>query len=234
MLQPQKINPVWADSPCIVVASGSSLTADVARKVRFARWFDHWRVLVVNDAYRLLPYADILYGCDWGWWKHHDGAPKFHGERWTCHSNSMAFVDNKSAVVGTYDLRYVLAANERGFSDDPRQIHYGLPQPSSGFQAVNLALLMGASPIVMVGFDGHAKNGKHFFGEHPQHLNRGTDEGYREFSKAYPPNDRIVNATPGSTIEAYRFVDLEAILRDRRPDWNRPVIDARTGQYSEA
>lgn len=227
MLQPPRINPDWDGEPCFVVATGPSLTSAVAQKVRFARWFDGWRVLCVNDAYRLLPHADILYACDWGWWKHHEGAPKFTGERWTCHSQSTDFVDDKSAVTGRYDVRLVRAVNGRGFSGDPQYIHYGHPQPSSGFQAVNIALLLGASPVVLVGFDGHATNGKHFFGDHPAHLNRGTDEGYREFAKAYPADERIVNATPGSTIEVYRRVDLEEVLRDRGVHRDRPVADAR-------
>ena len=65
----------WTGEPCIVVASGPSLDADTAHRVRMARWTDGWRVIVVNDAYRLLPRADILYACDARWWELHEGAP---------------------------------------------------------------------------------------------------------------------------------------------------------------
>jgi len=199
-----------------------------------ARWLDGWKVIAVNDAYKRLPHADILYGCDWAWWKHHNGAPDFYGQRITCHSDCPQFIDDKSLVAHQYPLRLVKAANGKGFSSDPEHIHYGLPQPSSGFQAVNLALLLGSPRVVLVGFDGHAKNGKHFFGNHPPHLDRCGDEGYREFSKAYLPDERIVNATPGSAIEAYRFVDLETILRDGNVHRNRPVVDDRSDQNCAA
>ncbi len=223
MISPRKISSVWAD-PCVVVASGPSLTPEIAHRIRMARWSDQWRVIVVNDAYRLLPHADILYACDWGWWRHHAGAKDFSGERWTCHSNSQSFIDDKSLVAHEFDVNLVEARDGKDFSHSDC-IHYGRPQPSSGFQAVNLALLMGSPLVVLVGFDGHAKNGKHFFGDHPPHLNRGTDEGYRQFARAYPPDSRILNATPGSTIEAYERVDLAEVLRDRGLHRHRPVAD---------
>lgn len=177
-----------------------------------ARWCDGWRVLCVNDAYRLLPHSDALYSADWAWWRHHKGAPDFSGERWSCHGTSMSYCDDKSLVAHEFDVNFVEARDGRGFSDGG-YIHYGHPQPSSGYQAVNLALVMGAALVVLVGFDGHARNGAHFFGDHPKELRQCPDSGYREFSRAYMPDDRIVNATPSSSIEVYRFVGLEEILR---------------------
>ena len=37
------------------------------------------RVIAVNDAWRLAPWADILYACDGRWWRHHKGVPEFTG-----------------------------------------------------------------------------------------------------------------------------------------------------------
>ena len=198
----------------MVVATGPSLTAEVAHRVRMARWLNSWRVVVVNDAYRLLPHADVLYACDWGWWKHHDGARAFYGERWTSHSFSLNYQDDKSLVAGQFDLNLVEAREGRGFAETGEFIHYGYPQPSSGFQAVNLALSMGVAQVVLVGFDAHTRNGKHFFGDHPEHLNRSDDSGYRDLGRAFMPDARVVNATPGSSIEVYQRVDLEEVLRD--------------------
>lgn len=186
-------------------------------------------MLCVGDAYRLLPHADALYACDWSWWRHHKGAAKFDGERFTSHSTSGQFIDDKSIVADEFNVRLVPASNGAGFSTSENFIHYGLPQPSSGFQAVNLALLFGASRVVLVGFDSHAASGKHFFGDHPDNLRNCTDAGYREFAKAFAPHPRIVNATPGSAIEAYEFVDLEEVLRDRA--LHRDGSVAECGEY---
>lgn len=218
-----------------MVATGPSLTPEVIHAVRMARWMESWRVIVVNDAYKVLPIADILYAADWAWWKTHEGAKSFEGERWTSHSQAPALVDDKSLVAHEYPLRLVLAAEGKGFSSNAAQIHYGDPG-HSGFQAVNLALLLGADPIVLVGFDSHTPAGRtHFFGDHPAHLNRCKDFGYRHMAKAYPPNERILNATPGSAITAYPSVDLgETIQRHRGLHRDRPVTDAATNRGSAA
>lgn len=230
MVSPQKISRCWEGRSCVVAASGPSLTPTVAHAVRMARWLNGWNVLCVNDAYRLLPHADMLYSCDWGWWKHHQGAKSFDGTRWTCHSTSTSVIDDKSQVAGEFDVNLIEAADGKGFSSDQQRIHYGRPQGSSGFQAVNFALLMGATRVVLVGFDGHAKNGKHFFGDHPPHLNRCDDNGYKDLGRAFVPDNRIVNATPGSSIEVYKFVDLEEALRDDSVHRDRPVPDSRSNR----
>jgi hypothetical protein len=49
-------------------------------------------------------------------------------------------------------------------------IHFG---GNSGYQAINLAFLLGARRILLLGFDmGYGKSGKrHFFGDHPGGMN---------------------------------------------------------------
>jgi hypothetical protein len=47
------------------------------------------------------------------------------------------------------------------------KIHFG---NNSGYQAINLAYLLGASSIILSGFDMKVTAGKtHFFGNHPYH-----------------------------------------------------------------
>lgn len=230
-LNPARIDPIWQDEPCFVVATGPSLTSDVIRAVRMARWLQGWRVLLVNDAYKVLPIADILYASDWTWWKTHEGAKSFQGERWTSHSQVQSLIDDKSLVASEYPLRLVAAATGKGFSTDGARIHYGSPE-HSGFQAVNLALLLGAAVVVLVGFDSHAPAGRtHFFGDHPPHLNRCKDEGYRHMARAYPPHERILNATPGSAITAYPSVDLDETIQ-RHSGLHRNRAESHAGADS--
>jgi len=210
VVQPPRINRDWADAPCVVAASGPSLTKEVAWKVRKARWFDGWHVIAVNDAFKLLSYADILYGADIGWWRLQD-LSKFHGARWSCHSRSTGFCDDKSEVYRALSLRLVEAREGRGFSADPQFIHYGV-QSNSGFHAVNLALLIGAPRVVLVGFDMRRVDGKsHFFGDHPAAIRRQTED-YNGFVQAFPADSRIVNATPESALKVYAQVELDDAL----------------------
>jgi hypothetical protein len=209
-----KIKPVerlWQGASCIVAASGPSLSKAVAWKIRSARWFDHWKVIAVNDAYTLLRCADILYAADWCWWKQHDGVKDFHGQRWTCHSTSLNRADDKSEVARVYPLQFVEGRDGIGFAD-AGFIHYG-NESHSGFQAINLALILGCTRVVLCGFDMQRVNGQaHFFGEHPDGLRRSQD-GFKDFLRAYSADDRIVNATPGSAIKCYKAMDLDEALR---------------------
>jgi len=199
---------IWKGEPCIVAASGPSLTADVVRRCQLALW---WRILVVSDAHKPMPWADAMYSCDWSWWRAHDGAKAFKGARHTSHSLDASLADDKSAVAHEFPaVNLTPARNGAGFGRDV--IHYGIPG-SSGFQAVNLAMNFGASRIVLVGFDYRFVGGKsHFFGDH-QGLRQATDDHYRDLARAFGPAPvPIVNATPGSSITCYPTAKLEDVL----------------------
>lgn len=198
----------WAGR-CIVAASGPSLTEDVA-----ALCHDE-RVIAVNDAYRLLPQADVLYACDSAWWSHHNGCPDFAGEKWISHS--LAPKNDNRATADRFGLRVVEGADNVGFSRDPARVHYG---NNSGFQAVNLAILWGADPIILVGFDMRSVDGKtHFFGEHkaplrpPAHF-AGWIRNFTKAAEMLGERPRILNATPGSALKCFPMVDLADVLRD--------------------
>jgi hypothetical protein len=194
----------------LVAATGPSLTPEVAASVKGCN------IVAVNDAWRLLPFAQVLYACDASWWTVHKGASGFAGERWSSHGAAGRIRHNDKALVAAkYRLNLVEGRDGSTFSTDPGFIHYG---SNSGFQAVNLALLMGAIRIVLVGFDMQAVDGrKHFFGDHCAGL-RNTSN-YRNFiqaferaAKALPAGLEILNATPGSALRCFPMVDLHDAL----------------------
>ncbi len=196
---------------CIVAASGPSLTEDVAALCRGER------VIAVNDAYRLLPNADVLYACDAAWWDFHRSGPiGWCGERWTSHSLSPK--NDKRAVAEKWGLQVIEGRDAPGFSRDPAIIHYG---SNSGYQALNLAILFGADPIVLVGFDMREVDGKsHFFGRHKAPLRDNAQFGVwcSKFAKAAEklgPSPRIINATPGSALACFPMMPLAEALNMR-------------------
>lgn len=195
----------WA-GPCIVAGSGPSLTPEVAAKCR------GYPAIAVNDAYRLLTFADVLYAGDGEWWKVHKGCPDFYGEKWTCLSYPREL---KRALAYHYHLQLAPGHKGEGFSLEPSHIHWGR---SSGAQAINLAILWGARPIILVGFD---MNGDHFFGKHPPPLKRTRDyqgfiEWLRQAARLLPPDIVILNATPGSSMGCFPKVNLEEALNESR------------------
>jgi hypothetical protein len=189
-----------------VAASGPSLTEEVAARL------EGCNVIAVNDAYRLLPFAQMLYACDSAWWSVHNGCPGFKGEKWSSHGAAGRVRHNdKSAAAAKYGLKLVAGQDGVGFSFEPDVIHYG---SNSGFQAVNLALLMGARRIILVGFDMH---GTHFFGRHPAGLRNTTSHknfirAFERAAKLLPPEIEILNATPGSALRCYPMMDLNDAL----------------------
>lgn len=107
---------------------------------------------------------------------------------------------------------------ERGCepSFDPGLIRFG---GNSGFQAVNIAALMGAKRIVLLGFDMQATGGKrHWFGDHPGVLNKASK--YWEWAKAMDAaaphyakaGIEIVNCSRQTALTAYPRARIEDVL----------------------
>lgn len=196
----------------IVAATGPSLTKKVAQLCYGIRH----PIIAVNDAWRVLPWAEVLYATDARWWKTHDGVPDFTGEKWTSHNKSIE--RSKPDLAAEYDLNLVHAKNGAAFSADPAYITYGR---NSGFQAINLAMHFGAARVLMVGFDLGLRNGqRHFFGEHPAPL-RNTEPStfIKDFVAAqrFPMPCEVINCTPGSGLRTYPMMLLEDALRGHAP-----------------
>lgn len=141
---------LWPSSTIVCLATGPSLTAD---DVAFCR--GKAPVIAINDAYRLAPWANVLYAADAKWWKWHHGVPSFTGLRYSLQKDAAA-----------WNVTVLQDAGYDGLTADPRGLVKGC---NSGYQAINLAIHLGASRVVLLGYDmGHAKGQpSHFFGEHP-------------------------------------------------------------------
>ena len=158
-----------------------------------------------------MPHADLMYGCDARWWNLHDGCPDFHGQKWSTHEGK-PHSNNKEQVADDFGVSLVRGCAGVGFSTNPALIHYG---DNSGFQTLNLAVLLGSTYIVLVGFDMRFVGGKsHFFGDHDgifQRVEYGSFAAH--FDKAPPPPGvQIINATPSSAINCYPRMHLDDAL----------------------
>lgn len=217
-----RTSPVIADwaEPCIVAATGPSLTPDVISYVRYVRIANNWRVLAVNDAYSVMPWADAMYACDNHWWLAEGrDVSKFAGELWTSHEwidhpHEVHINDAREVVKKFPRVQLVQGQDGAEFSFDQQFIRYG---NNSGFQAINLALLKGCRRIVLVGFDMRYVGGQaHYFGNHPKGMHQNTDEQYRKYidkfafaAQRLPKGVSIVNATPGSALTCFPMMSLE-------------------------
>jgi hypothetical protein len=63
---------LWPGSAFVIVAGGPSLTPEQVAACHGRTMFgSKVRMIVVNDGYRIAPWADVLYFCDCKWWKWH-------------------------------------------------------------------------------------------------------------------------------------------------------------------
>jgi len=144
----------------VCIATGPSLTQE---DVDYCR--DKATVFAVNDSYKIAPWADVLYAADGTWWDHHKGVADFKGQRWTVNSQT----------AQKYGFNYIAGKSQITWSENKDFIATG---GNSGFQALNLAAIQGAKKVILLGYDyGYdpKTQERHFFGEHPAPLNRGSD-----------------------------------------------------------
>ena len=196
-----KLSDIWKGSVAVCIGGGPSLTQEQVDYVR-----GRARVIAINDAYRLAPWADVLYACDVKWWDwHYDKINGFKG--------AMITQDTKAAEKYN-DLFYVRGEAKDGLSLDPGVIHTGR---SSGYQAVNLAVLFGAKKIILIGYDhGFPGNKAHWFGDHPDKV-RSWYERWIPCWETLPDQLKkigvqIINCTPDSALTVFEYKPLNEAI----------------------
>jgi len=209
-----KVEREWEGEACAVLASGPSMTREVAELVRSSGC----RAIAVNnqgiafgDRPAMAPWADILYASDSRWWHNHAReAMAFAGRKVTIAQHGDRepnLIDDSVAVMGNGGVH--------GFDARPTHLRTG---SNSGFAAVHLAIHFGARRVLLCGFDMHGKKGEHWFGDH--YWRRGYRSRYdlfiNTFKKAadeFQARAEIINCTPGSALTCFPFMDLKEALR---------------------
>lgn len=165
-------------------------------------------IVAVNTSFRLLPNADVLYAGDLQWWKfHYDeiGRRGFKGELWT--------VDH--AATRYPGVQRIKSAHAPGLG--LTKIH---TNGNSGFSAINLAYLMGARIVLLIGFDMKLgpEGQKHWHADYPTGMVQGQQFGDWIHKGATLAKDaernglEIINCTPGSALSCFPMSTLEQEL----------------------
>jgi hypothetical protein len=198
-----------AGGNAFLLAPGPSLTAADVARVR-----GRGLIIAVNDAWRLAPWADVLYASDHPWWRRYRGVPGFTGEKHTIGAHrlsSQGLPGPDYAALRVWQNRGTL-----GLERSPGALRTG---GNSGYAALNLAVQLGARHIVLLGYNMGPVNGRtHFFGDHPSGLNNRSP--YAAFVRAYDSlvaplqaaGVTVVNATPDTKLTCFTRVTLDAAL----------------------
>lgn len=188
----------------MILGTGPSLTQeDVDACRRF-----HTYTIAISDAYRLAPWTSVLYAPDARWWDWHQDALSLPCLRYSLQSSPYQGVTRLAPGI------------QRGLETDPRFLATG---GHGGWQAINLAVHLGAARIILLGYDMQpsAEGVHHFFGEHPNH----SHVRYEKWLSLYeslctwlvPLGVTIVNASRATAISGVPRVDLVTALCPHSP-----------------
>lgn len=202
--------PDWTGETVTIVASGpSAKSADLSLVKGRAK------VIAIKQCIDLCPWADMVYGCDAAWWLHRLKLPDYLGMKVCWKGNGLREIDDFLTV-------------EIGINADPRvkytdDLLIGEPGlvgggGNSGFQAMNLAVNLGAPKIVLVGFDMNRRGGVHWYGRNNWSMANNPDESnFRRwmgaFERAAPVLKRmgveVLNTSQHSSLQCFPKVSLK-------------------------
>lgn len=206
------VQKIWTDETVVCIAGGPSLTAEQCNAVREAGC----KIIAINDAYRLAPFADVCYFADSRWWEWHKDRADFKafaGQRCTIFTTGM--------LVEDPDVHFLRNGGREGLCSEPWQIATG---QNSGYQALNIAVHSGTKKIIMLGYDAQDPipgRPNHWFGEHPTQEPATIYALYRKSMQEIAPLLKAVgvsciNCSPDSAITAFEKQPLSEALRIAR------------------
>lgn len=200
--------PPWSGRPVYVLGGGPSLAGYDLSNLRSLGL-----VLGVNRAADLVP-VDATFTLDLHFMKQYaaqlEGWAKAGQEVYIAAPSDYP----RDPIPG---VTYLLRKPGEGCSRDPRVIVNGL---NSGYGAVQLAILKGATTVYLLGFDmvDPAGGPKHWHDGYPWQAARGSVSVYRDWSRRFddlarelPRGVEVLNANPESGIRAFPFTTYEAI-----------------------
>jgi hypothetical protein len=195
---PWRVPREWAGEPCFIIGGGLSLKGfDVERLG------GRGRVIAINNAYKIAPWADVLYFGDKKWFGwHHALLHKFEGP----HIVTRARITDQAPGIKRVERKASVA-----LSHDPTTVS-GI---DSGANAINLAYLFGADPIILLAFDMRPGN---WHDEHPVpprpgcYVNDFLPAINRMAVELVAANVKVINATPGGELHCFQRMSIDDVL----------------------
>ena len=196
--------PDWSGQTALIVGTGPS-----AATLPLHLAADRCKCIAIKSAWMLADWADVLYGIDQGWWLANRGVPQFKGLKVTPSPTA-------ARVFGLQQVKTKLGA--RLMLDPKGTVGCGLRDGGghSGWQAINLAVQLGASRIVLAGFE--MRGGRFTKFERGvakidpgriERWRREMDDAAGEFAAI---GCEVVNATPDSALTAYPYQPFEEVF----------------------
>lgn len=220
----------WAGHRCFIIGGGPSL-----RGFNFAQLKGE-KIIVINRAFEVCPFADIMFSMDnrfYNW--------LIRGQLPGSLEKFMAFkglkvwleVSNNNYHHGIY---YVVGLPTDGF---PHSLKAGIYHGNhSGYGALQLALVLGADPIYLLGYDmKHQGKQTHFHSGYPSRQGEHTLQSFKLGLDRMAPlirkaGRKVINLNPYSALKCFEFGILEKVLNHGRNDSDGAASDGTQAQAS--
>lgn len=196
---------LWPGETVVCLGGGPSLTRE---QVEYCR--ERARVIAINDAYLLAPWADLLYFCDRRWFEWHADRPElkaFKGIKVTL---------DEHVLKNHPEIRGVKNTGRHGLETECPGVRTGR---NSGYQVINLAVHLGVKRIVLLGYDMRVVEGRtHWHAGHPVPQRENIYEASMLpcFETLVAPlraaGVAVLNATPESALTVFPMLPLEEAL----------------------
>lgn len=199
--------PDWTGRDVAIIASGPS-----AKKVDIDLLRGRFVVIAIKRNVELAPWADVVYGCDLGWWASVEGLPDFQGLK-------LAYADRACDQYGCRKLRITVNSDKLLF-DETGHVGSG---GNSGFHALNWAVQLGARRVLLIGFDMHGKAGVHWYGRNTAAgMSNPSEDNYRRWREAFitaapvlaERGVEVINASPLSALKCFPRSDVQDALKE--------------------
>lgn len=199
--------PIWRGETAFLLAGGPSLKGMDVDRLRGRR------VMAINTAAYLAPWADVLFFTDNGWFESNtEAVAQWGGEVMTLSRHAKRKVPDRVKRLKT----------EHRPDFPPLGCSVIRQGRSSGHTAVALAVALGANRVVLLGYDMRIVDGASHF--HDRYRNGDLELYARDFIPAFDgwraaaeaAGVTVVNATPGSALTEFETTTVEAEIADRK------------------
>lgn len=193
----------WKGETAFILGGGPSLKSVDLDRIR-----QIGPTIAIKHALRLAPWAECLFWADARWLEWDKAEPEVlaHDAIWkvTTQQPSPALLGHVQFIG--WGRRYM---GDEKLSKDPRM----LGGYASGDAALNLAFLLGAERIIMLGFDMH---GGHWHDSKAEPGDGSRSRMVRAFELMAPAINaagrQVINATPGSALQCFPVMSLDEAL----------------------
>jgi len=166
-------------------------------------------LLGINNAYQIAT-LDYLYACDTKWWQAHPDAVKIDAEKYSLKA--------KPSDKGIKGVKQMQRGERQGLSKKWPVLN---TSGNSGYQAINLAYLLGYTEMILLGFDMQLTNDRaHWHEDHGNGLSNPVEHTFRNWKRDFKTlyndlvaeNIKVFNATRETALPYFKRVPLEHFI----------------------